>query len=66
MGTYKPDNYSTLQHPDSPPPPEERKVVNVLHVYSMEITYKKLIKGTVFCFSIASMDFGKKPTSRYI
>ena len=50
MGIYKPDDYPTNQHPNSPPPPDGREVLNVIHLYPIEITYETLIKGTTFCF----------------
>ena len=50
MGIYKPDDYPTIQHPDSPTPPPGREILNVQHLYPIELTYSTMIQGVKFCF----------------
>ena len=50
MKADRPIDYPEEQHPESPPPPCGREVINIKKLYPIEITYDALISGVKFCF----------------
>ena len=50
MGMFKPDDYPTRQHPDSPIQPRGREIINLQYLYPIKLTYKKMIDGVFFSF----------------
>ena len=50
MFVPKPPDYPISQHPNSPPPPKGRAVLDVINLRPIELSYELLIDGVKFCF----------------
>ena len=50
MSEPKPKEYPVVQHPDSPPPPKGREILDITNLHPIELSYKVMMDGVRFCF----------------